>query len=84
MSIPLLLLLVLLLLLLLQVRKADGRRVDLTVQRPARYLPSPVVSSMQERGGRQVRCAGKNKHCIVLFLLRRSAFNLRTSCPLRL
>ncbi|WIA44148.1 hypothetical protein OEZ86_010486 [Tetradesmus obliquus] len=35
----------------LTVRKADGRRLDLTVQRPARYLASPVTSSLQERGG---------------------------------
>ncbi|KAF6257207.1 ClpP/crotonase [Scenedesmus sp. NREL 46B-D3] len=35
----------------LMVRKADGRLLDLTVQRPARSLASPVVSSMQQGGG---------------------------------
>lgn len=40
----------------LRVQKADGRVLDITVQRPARYLPSPVSSSLQERGeGRTVR-----------------------------
>lgn len=31
------------------VRKADGQVVDLTVQRPARYLSTPVSSSLQQR-----------------------------------
>lgn len=34
----------------LKVEKADGQVLDLTLQRPARYLPSPVSSSLQERG----------------------------------
>jgi hypothetical protein len=31
------------------VRKADGQVVDLTVQRPARFLSTPVSSSLQQR-----------------------------------
>lgn len=32
-----------------QVKKADGQVVDMTVRRPARYLASPVSSSLQQR-----------------------------------
>jgi C-terminal processing protease CtpA/Prc len=32
-----------------QVRKADGQVVNVTVQRPARYLATPVTSSLQQR-----------------------------------
>jgi len=32
-----------------QVKKADGEVLDVTVQRPARYLASPVSSSLQQR-----------------------------------
>lgn len=33
----------------MQVKKADGEVVNVTVQRPARYLPTPVTSSLQQR-----------------------------------
>lgn len=54
----------------LKVQKTDGQVMDVAVQRPPRYLPSPVSSSLQERsGGRLVSVSWMLGAVVVALLL---------------